>query len=401
VATKSTPVNILYLAHRIPYPPNKGDKIRSYHHLRHLARAHEVHLLAFVDDPQDEQWIERLPELCQSFDVVRLRKATAFVRGTLALACGRSLSAGYFSAARMRDAVLRACRLRNFDVAWAFSSVMAQYLPYSRARRRVVDCVDVDSEKWRQYASSCPPPLSWAYALEAARLRAFEQRAGAESDCVVFVTEGEASLYRTFCPGSTDVRVIRNGVDTAYFQPRNVSPAGPPTLLFTGALDYRPNVDAVRFIARRVLPAVRCKIPDACFVAVGHRPSRALLREAQRSAVPVTIAGSVPDVRPYFEPATVFVAPLRLGRGVQNKVLEAMAMGVPVVASPLATQGLDLHAGEHLLVAETEAEFADAVAVLLHDPQRRRLLADAALALVREHYRWDSVFPLIDACLDR
>jgi glycosyltransferase involved in cell wall biosynthesis len=223
---------------------------------------------------------------------------------------------------------------------------------------------------------------------------------GAESDRVLFVTEAEASLYRTFCPDSRDVRVIRNGVDTAYFQPGNASRAGPPTILFTGALDYRPNVDAVRFVARRVLPAVRRQIPDACFVAVGHRPSRGLLREARRFPAPVTVAASVPDVRPYFEQATVFVAPLRLGRGVQNKVLEAMAMGVPVVASPLATEGLDVHAGEHLLVAETEAEFVDAVTVLLRDPQRRRRLADTALALVREHYRWDSVFPLIDACLD-
>jgi len=393
-------MRILYLAHRIPYPPNKGDKIRSYHHVRHLAERHDVHLVAFVDEPQDADGAAAMREYCRTVTIVRLDKRWALLRGLWALLRGRSLSEGYFGSRRMRSAISRAASRCQFDVAWVFCSVMAQYLPLAKAVRSIVDVIDVDSEKWRQYAEHSRGPLRWAYSLECRRLRAFEGWIGHSVDHVLFVTQAEADLFRGFCRGGAEVRVVANGVDTKYFAPAVGAPAeGSPTLLFTGALDYRPNVDAVLFFVRNVMPLIRRQVPEACLVAVGHRPSRRLLQQAKGANGALVVAGSVPDVRPYFRQARVYVAPLRLGRGVQNKVLEAMAMRVPVVATGLALEGLDVLVGRHALVAEDAAQFAEAVVSLLRDHDRCRQLADAASALVAQLYTWRTNLQLLDACL--
>lgn len=393
-------MRILYLAHRIPYPPNKGDKIRSYHHVRYLAVRHDVHLVAFVDAPEDERGAEALRSYCRDVVLVPLDKRVALCRGLGALARGRSLSEGYFASARMRQAVERATSAVRFDVVWAFSSPMMQYVSAVDAAWKVADFVDVDSEKWRQFAAHERGPLRWAYQIEATRLRAFERHSGGRADCVLFVSEAEAALYRTFCAEHTDVRVIPNGVDTAYFTAFDGGHSDPTGhLLFTGAMDYRPNIEAVIDCARKILPLVRRDVPDVRLVAVGHRPAQRLLREVARHDGALQIAGSVPDIRPYFRDARVYVAPLRLGRGVQNKILEAMAMGVPVVASPLAVEGLDVEAGRHVLVAETPEQFAAAVVSLWRDPARCRSMAEAALRLVETRYSWVANLELVDACL--
>jgi len=394
-------MRLLYLAHRIPYPPNKGDKIRSYHHVRHLAQRHDVSLFTFVDDADDEDGAARLREYCREVVTIRLHKPVALARGALCLGAGRSLSEGYYRSRAMRQAIARAAGGEPFDVAWAFSSVMAQYLEAANAPRRVVDCVDVDSEKWRQFGHDSGGPLRQAYFIEASRLRTFEAGIGRAADHVLFVSEAEATLFRSFCPDARSVRVIPNGVDTAYFRPSGTASAAvAPTVLFTGALDYRPNIDAVLFFAREVLPLVRREIPDARFLAVGHRPAPELLREVRKHDGALRIAGSVPDIRPYFAEASVYAAPLRLGRGVQNKVLEAMAMRLPVVASPAAVAGLVVEDGAHALVADTAERFAAAVVSLLRDPQRASRLCAAAAKLISERYTWSANLKLLDECLE-
>ncbi len=395
-------MRILYLTPRVPYPPNKGDKIRSYHHLRHLAQAHDVYLLSFVDRPEEAQWADTLRNHCAKVDLVRLRTPMGVGRGALALARARSFCAGYYRSAGMWRAVHRATAAERFDVVWAFSSVMAQYLPATGTSRRVLDFVDVDSEKWRQWAARAGAPLGWAYGLEARRLRQLERRGGTLADRVLFVSAEEAALFQTFARAAAAVRVVPNGVNTDFFRPPRDRPvAQDPNILFTGALDYRPNVDAVVYFAREVLPRVRREIPAAQFTAVGHRPSRRLRRAIQPLGDTVRIAGSVPDVRPYFGQARVCVAPLRLGRGVQNKVLEAMAMGVPVVVSPVAAQGLAVNDGVDVLVAETAEQCAAAVVALLRDPERCRRLVENARRLIERAYRWDVNLRLLDACLDQ
>jgi len=393
-------MKILYLAHRVPYPPNKGEKIRSYHHVRHLAQHHEVHLLSFVDQSEDVHFAGRLREYCATVALVPLSQRLALLRGAGTLAGGRSLSEGYFGSRAMTQAVRQAVARCRFDVAWAFCSVMAQYLPLANAPWQVADFVDVDSEKWRQFAAHSRGPARWGYALEGARLRAFETRVAARVDRVLFVTPGEAALFRTFCSPSTDVRVVPIGVDLEYFHADDRDQAGSGTeLLFTGALDYRPNIDGVLYFVREVLPLIRQQVPAARLVAVGHRPVRRLLRAAARHADALRIAGSVPDVRPYFRAASVYVAPLRLGRGVQSKVLEAMAMKVPLVASPVAVAGVALQPGTHAVIAQAPQEFADAVVSLLRDRERRRRLTAAAFELIEQQYSWRANLKLVDACL--
>lgn len=394
-------MRILYLAHRVPFPPNKGDKIRSYHHVRHLARSHELHVLAFVDEPAEAYagW-ELLQGECASFQIIPLAKKAALARGVWSWARGRSLSEGYYGAPAMHRAVARLTAMHRFDVAWAFSSPMAQYLP-AGVPCRIADFADVDSDKWRQFSRDARGPLRFAYAHEAARLRAFEARAGAMVDRVLFVSAGEADLFRSFALPGTQIHVVPMGVDVTYFDGTAApeATAHTPTLLFTGSLDYRPNVDAVRLCADAILPLVRAQVPDARFIAVGHRPAARARAAAKGSGGTVEVIGSVPDIRPYFRRADVYVAPLRLGRGVQNKILEAMAMRVPVVASPLAVAGLDLDIGHDVLVGETVEEIAAAVVELLRDPARRQDISNRALRAIRDRYLWDATLRLVDACL--
>ncbi len=387
-------MKILYLAHRLPNRPDRGDKLRAYHHIRHLAASHEVHVIAFADGAPDAS---ALRTMCRSVEIVPLTRALALARGAAAMLHGASFTAGYFGAAAMWRAVRRANASQRFDIAWAYCSSMAPYLAAVDAERRIADFVDVDSEKWREYAEHARAPLSWAYRVEAQQMRALESRGAAAATRVLFVSEDEAALFRPVAPAGVPVCQVRNGVDTTFFQPSSAAPPE-PHLVFVGALDYLPNAAAVRCLVEQILPRVRAHTPDVRLTAVGHRPSRALMRLAAGESV--RIAGSVSDVRPYLAAAQVFVAPMRFGRGVKNKVLEAMAMGVPVVASAVAVQGLAVSDGVHARIADEPKAFAAAVAELLRDTAQRRRLADNALRLVRESYAWDGVWPLLDQCLE-
>lgn len=337
---------LLFLAHRIPYPPNKGDKVRSFHILKALAGRYRVRLGAFVDDPADLAYGQKLGRYCTEVRLLRLRPLTARVRSLGGLATGRALTLPYF-----RDRVMAAwvrARLATGSIrrVLVYSSAMAQYVERAGdSLHRVVDLVDVDSDKWRQYAARSRWPMSSIYGREARRLLAYERRIAAAFDAAVLVSGAEAELFRTLAPETAArVHAIENGVDAQFFRPDReyADPYGPggPVLVFTGAMDYRANVDAVDWFAAEVFPRLRERLPQARFFIVGARPVEAVRRLAARPGVAVT--GSVPDIRPYLAHAALAVAPLRLARGIQNKVLEAMAMGRPLVASPEALDGLDL-----------------------------------------------------------
>jgi sugar transferase (PEP-CTERM/EpsH1 system associated) len=278
---------------------------------------------------------------------------------------------------------------------------MAQYLP-ADVPCRIADFVDVDSAKWRQFAEDSRGFLRAAYAHEAARLRAFEARAGTLADRVLFVSNSEADLFRSFAAPGPEISVVPMGVDTSYFAAApHLGGADAATLLFTGSLDYRPNVDAVRLCAEAILPRVRREVASARLLAVGHRPAAAARAAARRSDGALEVIGSVPDMRPYFRSADVYLAPLRLGRGVQNKILEAMAMCVPVVASPLAVAGIEVEHARDVLIGETPEELAAHVVALLRDPVRRFDLSTRARARIRARYEWDDNLRLVDGCLQR
>lgn len=396
---------LLMLVHRIPYPPNKGDKIRSYHLLRHLATRYEVHLGAFVDDPHD--WIHRgsLEALCASVKLVSLNRLACRIRSLRGLLAGEALSLPYYRNASMQRWVDETIERKAISHVVVFSSTMAQYVQGERhARlRRVADLCDVDSDKWRQYAEGKRGPARWLYAREARKLLAVERAIAREFDSTLFVTRAEADLFRSLAPESA-MRIghFDNGVDTEYFDPDNRfdSPYAAsdgqrerPVVVFTGAMDYWANVDAVQWFVREVWPRVRAGDPHARFFIVGSNPAPAV-RELETSAG-VHVTGRVPDVRPYLAHADVAVAPLRIARGTQNKVLEALAMARPVVCTRAAASGLDFPEGEGFRVHDDAERFADAVLELAgagHNPAGRRR--------VTESFAWSANLRTVDRLLE-
>jgi sugar transferase (PEP-CTERM/EpsH1 system associated) len=380
--------DLLLLVHRIPYPPNKGDKIRSYNLLKHLATKYRVHLATFVDDADDWQHVPAVEALCASSHFVKLDPLKGKLRSAKALALGKSLSLEYYRDAEMKRWVARTMRERGIARVMTFCSVMAQYAEDFPAARRVIDFCDIDSDKWRQYAEKKKWPMSWVYAHEARSLLDYERKVAAEFDASLFVSAPEAELFRTLAPESgAKIGHFSNGVDTDYFSPLrsydNPYAAGEQALVFTGAMDYWPNIDAVKWFAEHVLPRVRATVPNARFYIVGSRPAPEVLALANESIV---VTGTVPDVRPYLAHCVAAVAPLRIARGIQNKVLEAMAIGRPVVASKQAFEGIEATPGHELIVADTPDEHAESVIALLRSPGTA--MGQAARASVERRYSW-------------
>ncbi|MEC5161308.1 MULTISPECIES: TIGR03087 family PEP-CTERM/XrtA system glycosyltransferase [unclassified Janthinobacterium] len=401
---------LLFLAHRIPYPPNKGDKIRSFHMLEYLARHCRVHLGCFVDDPADLEHAGALGELCASTCFIEHHPLAARLRGLKGLLYGQAMSLHYYRNARLQHWVDRLLGGGAVGRALAFSGPMAQYLaPHAAAPAllRLIDFVDVDSEKWRQYADAKDWPLSQLYRREARCLLDYEGDVAARFDAATFVSEAEAALFRRRAPQAAGrVSAVRNGVDAGYFSPLraypNPYPAGAAALVFTGAMDYWPNAEAVQWFVWRVWPSLRLQFPDLRFYIVGARPGAAVRALARAPGVSVT--GAVPDIRPYLAHARLAVAPLRIARGVQNKVLEAMAMEKTVLASPQALEGIDAVPGQELELARDEAEFISQAARLLGrpgagPPQAPDPVGMAARRRILRDYDWDASLDRLGALL--
>ncbi|MEP7339239.1 MAG: TIGR03087 family PEP-CTERM/XrtA system glycosyltransferase [Acidobacteriota bacterium] len=410
-------MKLLFLAHRIPYPPNKGDKIRSYHELRALARrGHEVHLMAFADDPHDLQYQVELARWCASVRIVRLRKPWATLSALAELPFSRPLSLGYFGSWKMKRLVERALTEQKFDAVFVYSSAMAQYVPVEWHARTIVDLVDVDSEKWREYAERASTPRSWLYGLEAARLRKYEHEVVQCFAQTVLTTPREAALLNELDEFTrrARLRIITNGVDMDYFQPaemnsfprtktsgqlRPLAPArgiaSAPRLVFTGAMDYYANVEAVEWFAAEVLPLIREQEPEAEFFVVGSNPTAQVKKLARQPGV--TVTGFVEDVRPHIYRATACVVPLRIARGVQNKLLEAMACGKAVIATPQAAAGLNVRNGEDLLLTDSPSEFAAAALMVIRNATLRESLGWQARSFVEAEHEWQ---PLLQRLIE-
>ncbi|MCF8063125.1 MAG: TIGR03087 family PEP-CTERM/XrtA system glycosyltransferase [Deltaproteobacteria bacterium] len=415
-------MKILYLAHRIPYPPNKGDKIRSFHEIRSLTKAHEVHLACLVDDPADMKYRKDLETLCQRVLAVPLGRTRSRIAGLVSLLSGGAASTGYFYSPALQRTLNRWISSETYDAAVCFSTPMAEYLFRAPAwnggrrsiagtpPRRVMDFCDVDSDKWRQYARESSFPGSLLFGIESRRLLRYEMRVNQAFDHSLFVSRPEADLFAELFPGARNVHAVSNGVDHAFFSPDfsghvgSAKPAEPPepklhrpALLFTGAMDYHANVDGVAWFADEMLPAIRSRCPEAVLYIVGSRPGPKVRALGARPGIHVT--GFVQDVRPFYAQADVCVIPLRLARGVQNKVLEAMSMARPVVATSRANQGIRAVPGEHLLVRDTAAGFQEAVLSLLEDRTAGEDLGRRARAFVCARHDWDRNMAGLEACL--
>ena len=388
---------ILFLAHRTPWPPDRGDRIRSHHILRELIGFAQVHVACLCDSAEEGTRPDPLLDRLASYRTV-VRDKPRGIAGLEAIATGRPVSLTGFDSAALREHVAALLARRSIDCIYVYSGQMAQFVPDGYAGRVVMDFVDVDSAKFARYADDTPPPMRFVHAREARLLGAFEARVSRRADVSLFVSEAEADCFRRLNAGRHGpVRALGNGIDVDFFAARP-APANPGArVLFTGQMDYPPNVDAVVRFARKVMPLILKQRPDARFVIAGRAPTAAV--RALEKLPHTDVLGAVDDIREPLRAADVVVAPLLFARGIQNKLLEAMAMGKPVVATPAAAQGIDATDGDHLLIAEGRAQEAAAVVRLLDDPALGVQLGASAAAFVRRDYRWSTqLAPLREIC---
>jgi polysaccharide biosynthesis protein PslH len=388
---------ILFLAHRVPWPPDRGDKIRSHHILNKLKTMAPVHVGAFADDARDMEFAEAERAGLASLHV-ELRNKPQWIAGVEALARGTAVSLTSFGSRAMQDYVDATLARGNISHIFVFSGQMAQYVPADFAGRLVMDFVDVDSAKFESYADEGSVFMRWVHEREGEKLAEFEAEIAKRANASLFVSEAEAKLFRQRS-GAKNVDALGNGIDTVFYDPaakfKKLHPVFPdPLIVFTGQMDYRPNIEAVADFAQNAMPAIRAAHPETSFAIVGRNPTEAV---SALSALPdVQVTGAVDDVRTWLAAADVVVAPLRIARGIQNKVLEAMAMARPVVASSAAAEGIDAKKGEHFMVAKSVAEEAKMVSALLSDTAARLRLGKAAREHVVAEYGWDKQLAALD-----
>lgn len=385
-------MRIFFICQRVPFPPDRGDKITTFNEIRHLSTAHEVHVFCLGDGAGDLDNIPGLRPYVKSVTAVPVSGPTSRLRALAALVTGKPLSVAAFNEAALHKAIIGKYSQLPPDLVYAFSCNMAQYAEHFAGVPRIAQFQERDSLKWAQYAKHSRIPFRWIYRLEAKRLLAYERHIARRFAHVVVCTPGEkCDLEHTF-PG-VPVSIVGNGVDLDYFRSSGESKC-PGSLVFTGVMDYFPNADAVLWFCNEILPRVQTQIPQASLTICGNRPTAAVRRLAKRPGVEVT--GWVPDIRPYLDRAEVFVAPLRIARGVQNKVLEALAMGLPCVASTAAWTGTLIPRGTGILVGDDPNEFAAHIVRLLRDPALRTEMAVKAREAAEIKHRWEEQLAALD-----
>ena len=366
--------DIAFLAHRLPYPPDRGDRIRSWHVLKALAKLAPVHVCAPFDQENDEAFF-KVGEAAQTLHTRRrsVFKLPAMAR---ALRSNTPASVEAFRVAKLQADVRHVLQTQQIDIIYAFSSQMAAYVPADFAGRFVMDFVDMDSAKFAV--------MGFAGRQEAKRLLAWEIATAKRADVSLFVSDAEAALFERTT--GLSAHVMGNGIDLDHFAPDAVTAIDTPQplIVFTGQMDYAPNVDAVTRFARETLPKIQSAIPGATFAIVGRAPSAAVKALARPSVI---VTGEVPDTRPWLAAASVVVAPLRIARGVQNKILEAMAMCKACVVSASAAQGIDATDGRDIVVAD---DVTDAVIALLQDSGRATAIGRAARERMVASYSWST-----------
>jgi sugar transferase (PEP-CTERM/EpsH1 system associated) len=409
-------VRILFLSQRVPYPPNRGDKITTWRLVERMKRTHDVTCVAFAHDERDIEAAQQLTSMGVPTRWFPYDDRKAKLRSLPLLLGQTPLTLGVYGSRELQAAVDEL--MPSMDLAYAYSSSMGAFLEPHVKKPRVMHFGELDSDKWRQYSHTTRFPMSWVYRREARTLLAFESRVAHSFSANVLCTPIEEELFQERIPGAPTT-VLRNGVDLEYYRPvgegsRESDGRGgsegedgneisvtrdPHSIVFTGVMNYFPNVDAVRFFVLDVLPHVHDKLPKARFTIVGAHPTAEVRKLAKKKGVEVT--GFVSDTRDYLRRASVSVAPLRIARGIQNKVLEAMAMGLPVVGTKSATQGVEGQNGRDYWVADEPLRVASAVIDLLKSPREARELGLRGRKFVEQNYDWEVVFRPLDELLAR
>lgn len=448
-ASSNQHMKILYLAHRIPYPPNKGDKIRSFNEIKYLSQSHDIHLACLADDPKDLKYEGELTKYCKTVRIVPINPQLAKLKSIFYLLTRQPLTIPYFYSRKLQQTIDHLLSANHYDAIFCFSSPMAEYVFRSRVlspqsivhRRRakdhrprtklIMDFVDVDSDKWTQYSKYAGFPKSWIYALEGRRLAGYERTVAEAFDHSIFVTQVEVEVFKKLNPHIQSVIAISNGVDLDYFSPtylnkksaidygqstndhepstinhglstmdhRPTSIDHRPVIVFTGAMDYYANIDGVVWFTKEVLPLIKKEIPEVQFYIVGSNPTKEVIELSGNNGV--TVTGYVPDTREYLRRATVAVVPLRIARGIQNKILEAMAMGTPVVSTPQAFEGIEAKPDRDLILGEDVEKIAEGVIKLIKEVSLRKRLSGSGRAVIEKNYCWTKNLEKLNSILTR
>lgn len=390
---------ILFLSHRVPFPPDRGDKIRSHHLLKALARLGPVHVGTFGETPVDMEQKDELRSLAKTH-LLTARKRPLMQAGVEALLSQKPVSLTAFDDVEMRRFVAKTLKNHPIETIFVFSGQMGQYVHDDFPGRIVIDLCDVDSAKFEAYAAAGQRP--WLNRREAKLLMREEARLARRADTTLLISDNEADLFRSRLGdvAGTNIVTLGNGIDAALFDPEivelqpDLEEGHDPQLVFTGQMDYSPNIEAVQWVIANIMPALRKRYARARFHIVGRAPGPAL--KARHGENGVRVWGEVPDVRPFLKSADLVLAPLLIARGVQNKVLEAMAMARPVVLTPQAANGIDAGEGEHFAVVEADpAQMLARIEALLGDPARARLMGAAARKFVVDEMSWNAVLSLL------
>ena len=389
-------MKLFFLAQRVPYPPDRGDKITTFNEIRHLAERHEVEVFSLAEGREDLDAVASLKKIVSDVHAVPLNSVSAKFRALSAVARGAPFTPAYFSEPALHRMVERRFRAARPDLIMVYGSGMAQYAEPFTGAPRLMQFAELDSAKWAQYAATILSPMRALYKLEAKRLLEYERHIAETFSHSLVCTRREQDDFERLIPGAR-VTCVPNGVDLDYFRPRRDDELE-DSLVFTGVMDYRPNVDAVEWFCAEILPHVREAIPSVRLAICGSRPNRRVRSLARLTGVSVT--GRVPDVRPYLDRASVAVLPLRLARGIQNKLLEAMAAGLPCVATSAAITGVNAEPGRDLLAADEPSLFAAAIIRLLGDASLRRNVGAAARAAMERNYRWETHLGLLDSIVE-
>jgi sugar transferase (PEP-CTERM/EpsH1 system associated) len=389
-------VRILYLCHRFPYPPEFGSKVRAFHTIKHLAERHEVTVAAPVRSAEEAEAAKGIAPYCHQYMTETISSAGAVMRMVLGAPTRHAASVMYFYAPALARRVRAALRHTQFDLIFVHCASVAPYVEDVTDVPMILDFVDMDSQKWMEYSRFHGFPKSLVYRVEATKMKRAEIELAGKFDMCTCATEAERQVLLGFGV-DTPTAWFPNGVDLDFFAPTGDA-FDPNAIVFIGRMDYYPNRQAVRYFCNAVLPRIQEVSPKATFSIVGAMPTEDVLELAKLTGV--TVTGTVPDVRPHVRKAAASVAPLRIARGTQNKILESLAMGVPVVSSTEAAKGVDAIPGEHFLVADEPQDFADRVLRLMNDPGERARFAKAGRARMESHYTWRAAMRKLDTIID-
>jgi sugar transferase (PEP-CTERM/EpsH1 system associated) len=393
-------MKILYICHRFPFPPARGGKIRPFNMIKHLSRKHEVVVASLVRSPREAEAGQGLSRHCSDFMMAKVTASSAWARMVMRLPTLQPSSMGYFYSPSLARRIDERLRDGHFDLIFVHCSSVAPYVSGLSGIPKILDFGDMDSQKWLDYRHFKPFPLSLGYWLEGRKMEAAEKALARRFDLCTCTTKAELETLRQFhVPVQMDW--FPNGVDSEFFSPGDM-PYDADAISFVGRMDYFPNQQAMQFFANEVFPRIRERRPTATLTIIGAEPSADIRRLASREGVAVT--GTVPDVRDHVRRSAVSVAPLMIARGTQNKIIECMAMGVPVVASPAAAGGVDAVPGEHLQVARTPDDYAAKLLGLMTDRAERQRFAAAGRARVETHHSWAMSMAkldrIVEACLE-